>query len=111
MGNFVNPDKLINFEKKNPAYDPKNREGAKFPPFPPLPSVIPVAKTFNNMVAPTNSNSIQLLFLKSLNKVFSNSCPGSFSDKVLMLSYPSPNKVGKTKIIIANKRAPNSPFL
>jgi hypothetical protein len=86
IGKCVNPIVFKVLEKKKPAYEPKNREGAKLPPFPPLHNVIPVAKTLSIIVNPIKTINAQVLFLKSLNRVFSNNFPGSFSDKVRMLS-------------------------
>ena len=55
-----------------------NSDGAKLPPLPPLPKVIPVAKAFIIIVKPTKSSKTQGLFLKPLNNVFSSMCNTRF---------------------------------
>ena len=57
----------------------------------------------------TSLNRMELL--QKMSSVFSNNFPGLLSESVLILSYPSPNKVGNIKIKTANSEAPINAFL
>ena len=95
---------------ENPKYEPTNREGAKLPPLPPAPKVIPVAKTLNNKVKVMKPKIIHLLESNFSTRVFSNNFSGWLAAKSFMPSYPSPNKQGNIKINIPKIKAPNSAF-
>ena len=109
-GNLVIPNMVTKREKKYPRYAPTNNEGAKFPPLPPAPMVVAVAKTLTIITTPIKKSTTHSLVLKRSNKLLFISSSPLVSDNNLMLAYPSPKRVGKNKIKTARIVPPINAF-
>ncbi len=93
-GTSVNPMCWHTRAKRYPKVPPAKREGAKFPPFPPLNMVKDVAKAFNNRTSTKNMIIVHSPISKYLKRLFSIMEWVFPLVKAFTVSYPSPNKGG-----------------